>query len=148
MRLRQLFDRFLGSGSSSESAASSSTTTLQDGLVLGYAPDADGDADPGEVVWTWVAYEEDPSQGKDRPVVVLGRYPDGRVAGLMLTSKDHGGDPDYHLVGSGGWDHEGRPSWVKLDRLIVMGADDLRREGARLDEGRYDAVVAAWLAVR
>ena len=30
-------------------------------------------ADPGEIVWTWVAYEEDPTQGKDRPVLVVGR---------------------------------------------------------------------------
>ena len=26
-----------------------------------YAPDLDGRADPGEVVWTWVVYEDDPS---------------------------------------------------------------------------------------
>ena len=38
-----------------------------------YSPSLDGDADPGEVVWTWVPYEEDPTQGKDRPVVIIGR---------------------------------------------------------------------------
>ena len=38
-----------------------------------YAPDLDGRADPGEVVWTWVVYEDDPSRGKDRPVLVVGR---------------------------------------------------------------------------
>ncbi len=32
-----------------------------------YAPDLDGRADPGEIVWTWVVYEDDPSRGKDRP---------------------------------------------------------------------------------
>src|SRR5262249_40217914 len=32
---------------------------------LVYAPDLDGQADPGEIVWTWVAYEDDPRQGKD-----------------------------------------------------------------------------------
>ncbi len=37
-----------------------------------YAPERDGDPDPGEVVWCWVPYEDDPSQGKDRPVVVVG----------------------------------------------------------------------------
>ena len=45
--------------------------------VLEYNPELDGQADPGEVVWTWVAYEDDPRQGKDRPVVVVGRR--GRV---------------------------------------------------------------------
>lgn len=41
---------------------------------LVYAPDLDGRADPpGEVVWTWVVYEDDPTKGKDRPVLVVGR---------------------------------------------------------------------------
>ena len=37
-----------------------------------YAPEQDGDPDPGEVVWAWIPYEDDPKQGKDRPVIVLG----------------------------------------------------------------------------
>ncbi len=43
-----------------------------------YAPKANGKPDPGEVVWAWVPYEEDPSQGKDRPVLVIGT--EGRTA--------------------------------------------------------------------
>ena len=43
------------------------------GRHLAYAPQPDGRADPGEVVWTWVAYEDDPRRGKDRPVLVVGR---------------------------------------------------------------------------
>lgn len=35
-----------------------------------YSPEMDGDADPGEVVWAWVPYEENDGRGKDRPVVV------------------------------------------------------------------------------
>ena len=38
-----------------------------------YSPELDGEPDPGEVVWAWVPYEDDPSQGKDRPVLVIGR---------------------------------------------------------------------------
>ncbi|MDN6529438.1 MAG: type II toxin-antitoxin system PemK/MazF family toxin, partial [Brevibacterium sp.] len=54
-------------------ARSSGTTSAKDGHYPGdyrgavnvsYAPDLDGDADPGEVVWGWVPYEEDHSQGK------------------------------------------------------------------------------------
>src|SRR5699024_11576160 len=53
-----------------------------------YTPDLDGDADPGEIVWAWVPYEEDHSQGKDRPVLVIGR--DGAwLLALMLTRKDN-----------------------------------------------------------
>ena len=38
-----------------------------------YSPDTDGEADPGEVVWAWVPYEDDPAQGKDRPVLLIAR---------------------------------------------------------------------------
>ena len=58
---------------------------------IAYAPDLDGSADPGEIVWTWVPYEEDHSVGKDRPVLVVGRDGDW-LLGLMLTSKDHDRD--------------------------------------------------------
>ena len=47
-----------------------------DRLIIEYSPHLDGDADPGEVVWTWVPYEEDRSVGKDRPVAIIGRRGD------------------------------------------------------------------------
>ena len=53
-----------------------------------YAAKLDGNADPGEVLWTWVPYEDDPSQGKDRPVLAIGEHR-GWLLCLMLTSKDH-----------------------------------------------------------
>jgi hypothetical protein len=60
-----------------------------------YEPHPDGVTDPGEIVWTWVPFEEDHSRGKDRPVLVVGR--DGRyLLALPLTSKDH------HRDGAGG----------------------------------------------
>ncbi|MGZ5364161.1 MAG: type II toxin-antitoxin system PemK/MazF family toxin, partial [Mycobacterium sp.] len=64
-----------------------SVPTAHRARKLVYAPDLDGRADPGEVVWTWVVYEDDPSQGKDRPVLVVGR--DRRtLLGLMLSSQE------------------------------------------------------------
>ena len=116
---------------------------------LGYAPKADGRPDPGEVVWAWVPYEENDGRGKDRPVLLLGRR-GGQWVGLMLTSKDHDRDAAeeerwgrYWMdVGSGGWDREGRPSEVRLDRLLVLDDSAIRREGAALDEAIFDAVVA------
>ena len=116
-----------------------------------YAPEADGLPDPGEVVWTWVPYEDDPNQGKDRPVVVLARGDDGLLRCLQLTSKDHDRDEAQEAswgrhwmdVGSGTWDSERRPSEVRLDRLLLLPEAEVRREGAALDEGRFHAVVAA-----
>lgn len=117
---------------------------------VSYAPNADGRPDPGEVVWGWVPYEDDPRQGKDRPVLLIGRE-GGRLLGLMLTSKDHDRDAAQEArhgrhwmdVGAGGWDRERRPSEVRLDRLIVLSADAVRREGAALERGVFERVVAA-----
>ena len=106
---------------------------------LSYAPDLDGDADPGEVVWTWVAYEEDPTRGKDRPVLVVGR--DGAdVLALVLSSKDHGGDRGWLSLGPGAWDREHRPSWLRLDRVVEVEQSDVRREGSVLARDRFELV--------
>ena len=38
---------------------------------MSYEPQTDGAPDPGEVVWTWVPFEENDGRGKDRPVLVV-----------------------------------------------------------------------------
>ena len=110
---------------------------------LAYAPQPDGRADPGEVVWTWVAYEDDPRRGKDRPVLVVGR--EGRtLLGLMLSSQDErDGQRGWLALGPGAWDREQRPSWVRLDRVLEVPEDGIRREGAVLDRSRFDRVARA-----
>jgi hypothetical protein len=45
-------------------------------------------------------------------------------------------------VGTGGWDAEHRPSEVRLDRLIILRSDAIRREGAALGREVFDRVVA------
>ena len=109
------------------------------GLVVEYSPVLDGDADPGEIVWTWVPYEDDPSQGKDRPVVVIGRR-GARLVAVPLTSKHHDNEAQVS-VGTGRWDREGRPSYAKVARLLDVDAREVRREGAILDRVHFDAVV-------
>ena len=107
-----------------------------------YAPDLDGRADPGEVVWAWVVYEDDPDRGKDRPVLVVGRDR-GTLLGLMLSSQDrHRDDPDWVAIGAGPWDYDGRPSWVRLDRVLDVPEEGIRREGAVLDREVFDVVAA------
>jgi len=107
-------------------------------------------ADPGEIVWTWVPFEEDHSQGKDRPVLVIGR--DGPwLLALPLTSKDHDRDAAMQTragrlwtdIGSGPWDHRGRSSEVRVDRILRVDPAWGRREGAVLDERRFNQVAAA-----
>lgn len=111
-----------------------------DGIVISYEPRMDGDADPGEVVWGWVAYEDDPTRGKDRPIVVVGRW--GRdLCGVPLTSRERPGDPDRIPVGTGGWDPQRRPSWACLDRIMRLDPVDVRREGSALDRRAFERVV-------
>ncbi|MFC4065038.1 type II toxin-antitoxin system PemK/MazF family toxin [Actinoplanes subglobosus] len=114
----------------------------EQGRHLAYAPNLDGDADPGEIVWTWVPYEDDPAQGKDRPVLVVGR--DARtLLGLMLSSQsERDGQRHWLALGPGEWDRDSRPSWIRLDRVIEVDEDGIRREGAILDRPRFDRVAA------
>ncbi|GAA3348021.1 hypothetical protein GCM10020358_64910 [Amorphoplanes nipponensis] len=114
--------------------------TAQRGRRIAYSPNLDGDADPGEIVWTWVKYEDDPSQGKDRPVLVVGR--DGRtLLGLMLSSQsERDGQRNWLALGPGDWDRDARPSWVRLDRVLEVDEDGIRREGAVLDRARFDRI--------
>lgn len=112
-----------------------------------YAPDLDGRPDPGEIVWSWVPFEEDHTQGKDRPLLVVGR--DGPwLLGLMLSSRDHDTRPgrpgeDWLDLGVGPWDAQGRPSEVRLDRVVRLAPDAVRREGAVLDRARFDEVAGS-----
>ncbi|MHC6230849.1 type II toxin-antitoxin system PemK/MazF family toxin [Arthrobacter sp. MMS24-T111] len=110
-----------------------------------YAPSADGDPDPGEVVWTWVPYEEDHSRGKDRPVLLVGRH-GPYLLGLMMTSRDRvapGTASDLYVdLGSGAWDKQGRASEVRLDRVLQIRPDSVRREGAVLDKARFEKVAS------
>lgn len=112
-------------------------------VTVEYVPSLDGDADPGEIVWTWVPYEEDHSKGKDRPVLIIGR--DGRwLLGLMLSSKDHSDEPHRREkwldIGTGDWDRQRRPSEVRLDRIIRVDPHAVRREGAIVSQRIFDEV--------
>jgi hypothetical protein len=105
-----------------------------------YAPDPDGAADPGEIVWAWVPYEEGDGRGKDRPLLVVGRR-GAELVGLMLSSQhDRADDRNWISIGSGDWDREGRESFVRLDRVLEVGEHAIRREGAILDRPRFDRV--------
>jgi hypothetical protein len=94
-------------------------------------------------VWTWVAYEDDPSRGKDRPVLVVGRQGDV-LLGLMLSSQsERDGQRHWFALGPGAWDRQARPSWVRLDRVLQVDEDGIRREGAILDRRRFETIARA-----
>lgn len=159
-RRRTSTSRKSGSRSKNSRSSYASSTTRDSGIYevpvsealkhASYSPSPDGDADPGEVVWTWVPYQEDASQGKDRPVVVLGKGTKGLYI-VQLTSKDHDRDVAqearngrYWLdIGSGAWDKSGRPSEVRLDRALVVNPSAIRREGATLPRDTWEMMLQA-----
>jgi hypothetical protein len=61
----------------------------------------------------------------------------------MVSSQErHAADPDWVGIGSGPWDYEGRQSWVRLDRVLDVPEEGIRREGAILDREIFDVVAA------
>ena len=148
-RLRSSDEASTPSGAAGERGSNGGTATIRidpdriDRLQVAYAPERDGAPDAGEIVWTWVPYEENDGRGKDRPVLVIGRQSADRVYAVRMTSKAHDGDRDFLTIGSGDWDSQGRESWVDIEQLYSVHEDGLRREAAVLDRRLYDKVVSA-----
>ena len=103
---------------------------------LSYNPRPGKTAEGGEVVWAWVPYEEDSTQGKDRPVLIIG-YDGAWLLGLPLSSVDHEADAYQEAregrywveLGSGEWDSLGRSSHVRVDRIVRLDPTTMRRIG-------------------
>lgn len=151
MRLTRLLRRAVGRAVAGTPPRGGVPDGAPDGAPdVSYAPQADGRPDPGEVVWAWVPYEDDPRQGKDRPVLVVGTEGTTLLA-LPMTSKDHDRDEEQERragrewmdVGSGAWDRQGRESEVRTNRVLRLQPGDVRREGAALDRATFERVVAA-----
>ncbi|MFV0427194.1 MAG: type II toxin-antitoxin system PemK/MazF family toxin [Beutenbergiaceae bacterium] len=154
-RPRKKSSRSAGSPAATSQASAREVVEFEGTLPkLQYQPEPDEQADPGEVVWAWVPYDEGNGQGKDRPVLIMARLGGGYL-GLQMTSKDHDRDRAAEAshgrywidVGAGGWDSRGRDSQVRLDRPLFLPHGTVRREGSALAKVRYDEVAAAFLAL-
>lgn len=112
-----------------------------------YSPREDRQCQPGEIAWTWVPFEEDHSRGKDRPVLVISSDGDWLLA-VPATSQDHDQDAAQERregrywmdIGSGSWDAQRRATEVRLDRIIRVHPDAVRRIAGRVDETTFNAV--------
>ena len=74
-------------------------------------------------------------------VVIVGRRRRTMI-GVSLTSRHRDGESQVS-VGTGAWDREGRPSYAKLDRLLEIDPEQVRREGAVLPRRTFDELVDA-----
>lgn len=117
--------------------------------TVAYTPVAGNRPDPGEVVWGWVPYEEDATRGKDRPVLLIGRDRSW-LLGLPLTSLDHDRDAAQEAragrywmdIGRGPWDSRGRASEARVNRIVRLDPDAVRRTSAALPRDVFDRVIA------
>jgi hypothetical protein len=90
----------------------------------------------------WVPYEDRPDEGKDRPVLVVGREKKV-LLGLYLSSNPaRNGQPGWLPLGRGAWDRQGRQSFLRVDRVVRLTEHGIRREASVLDQRRFDAVAA------
>ena len=133
----------LSPGQTGESATVEVDPRRLRGVRLAYAPSRDSEPDPGEIVWTWVPFEERDGRGKDRPVAIVAASGNGDFLAVQLTSKPHDGDGDFVALGAGAWDAAGRPSWARIDRVFRVRAGGMRREAASLDAARYGRITSA-----
>ncbi|MGD7002093.1 type II toxin-antitoxin system PemK/MazF family toxin [Corynebacterium halotolerans] len=105
-----------------------------------YAPDMDGQADPGEVVWIWA-----PSDGPDRPLreralLVVGRTRHTILGLLISPNPEHDGEEGWMDIGAGEWDASGRQCWLRIDRIVEVSELGIRRQGAIFPRRRFDRV--------
>ena len=82
-------------------------------------------------------YEEDPSgQGS-----ASGHHRSERPLLLGVAPEGHHNEAQV-VVGRGPWDREGRVSYAKIERLLEVDPERVRREGAVLERQHFDDVVA------
>lgn len=137
-----------GTRSSAPRASADYPGDYQGMPAVSYAPMAGNRPDPGEVVWAWVPYEEDHTRGKDRPVLLVGRD-GGWLLGVQLTSKDHDRDAGQEAragrywveVGTGAWDSKRRVSEARVNRVVRIDPDAVRRTSVALPRETFDLVI-------
>lgn len=105
-----------------------------------YAPDMDGQVDPGEVVWFWAPPMNAESTPMERALVVIGRH-GSDVLGLITSPNPvHKKEDSWLDIGAGPWDETGRQSWVRLDKVIKLPETSIRRQGSVIPQSRFERI--------
>ncbi|ANE04572.1 type II toxin-antitoxin system PemK/MazF family toxin [Corynebacterium crudilactis] len=108
--------------------------------LIFYAPDMDGQADPGEVVWIWAPADGPQQPPRERAIVVVGRNRNAILGLLISCNPAHRTDDDWIDIGSGSWDPRGRQSWVRLDRILEVSELGITRQGTVIPQGRFERI--------
>lgn len=117
------------------------TPTVSHARAVIYAPDMDGQADPGEVVWADIC----PRRGgviERRAVLIIGRNHHTLLTLLISDNTGHGSEDNWLSVGSGPWDGSGSESWVRLDKVIEIPESQILRRGVSMPQRRFERISA------
>ena len=101
-----------------------------------YAPDMDGQAEPGEVVWVTVPS----TPPRERSLLIVGREHHDVLGLLISPDKEHATHPDWLDIGSGDWEASGEPCWVRMDKTLLVSETDVHRRGASVPPRRFERV--------
>ena len=104
-----------------------------------YAPDMDGQADPGEVVWADIR----PNRGAEiqrRAVLIVGRNHHTLLTLLISSNEEHRNHDNWAAIGPGAWDMNSSESWVRLDKILEIPEAQILRRGLHMPERRYDRI--------
>ncbi|AKK03754.1 type II toxin-antitoxin system PemK/MazF family toxin [Corynebacterium epidermidicanis] len=105
-----------------------------------YAPDMDGHAEPGEIVWITLPAELSSSGNKDRALLVVG-HGIQTILGLLISSNsEHSTEANWAEIGSGPWEESGAPAWLRLDKVVEVPELAIRREGAVMPRQRFEPI--------
>ena len=105
-----------------------------------FAPDLDGQADSGEVVWVWAPADGPNKPPQERAVLVIGRTRTTVLCLLISPNPQHANEDNWLDIGSGEWDEQGRPCWVRMDRVLEIPEEQVRRMGTLFPERRFGRI--------
>ncbi len=105
-----------------------------------YAPDMDGQAEPGEVVWIWAPSDGPNHPPRERAVLVVGRTRHTILGLLISPNPEHDGEEHWLDIGAGEWDVSGRQCWIRLDRVLEAPERGIRRQGALFPQPRFERI--------
>lgn len=106
-----------------------------------YAPDMDGQVDPGEVVWFRVVRGKD-TEPELRACLVIGRNEHTLLGMLISSNPDHRSETNWIPIGTGLWDPKGNKCWVRVDKIVEIPEARIQRRGVSMPERRYDRIAA------
>ena len=104
-----------------------------------YAPDMDGLADSGEVVWVNIRTRKS-GELERRAVVIVGRNRHQLMGLLISPNSAHAGEDNWLRIGHGPWNYDAEENWVRLDKVLQFPESSIQRRGVSMPERRYERI--------